>query len=211
MKKMLFVGLLLAVASCYPGDVTSLSDTDVVVTFKNPETNYSQLRTYSIPDTVVQIDEDSSAVKIDHSFDGDIVARVKARLNDFGWSEVTFPADTPDVFVLASVVADEYTSYTYYPGYWWGYWGWYYPPCLYCYPGYPPTVSVTNFKAGTLFLDMVETATINPADSTVRFAWNAGMNGVLGSSAAGNAQRALDGINTAFGQSDYLNKNLVRN
>jgi hypothetical protein len=206
MKKSLLAGLLVAVAGCYPGEVTTLSDTDIVMTFQNPETNYSQLLTYAMPDTVVQLDEDSSAVQIDHSFDGDIVARVKSRLGDYGWTEVTFPADTPDVFVLASVVADEYTSYTYYPGYWWGSWGWYYPPCVYCYPGYPPTVSVTKFKAGTLFLDMLETATINPADSTVRFAWTAAMNGVLGSSAAGNAQRALDGINTAFLQSQYLDK-----
>ena len=207
MKRTLFPGLLVAVASCYPGDITSLEQLDVVLTFQNPDTDYSQLLTYSMPDTVVQIDEDSSAIKVDHSFDSQIVAKVKARLGTYGWTEVSFPADTPDVFVLASVVADEYTSYSYYPGYWWGYWGWYYPPCFYCYPGYPPAVSVTKFKAGTLFLDMLETATINPADSTVRFGWTAAMNGVLGSTAAGNATRALAGIDKAFDQSTYLSKN----
>ena len=145
-------------------------------------------------------------MKIDHSYDGDVVAKVRARLNAYGWTQVTFPADTPDVFVLASVVADEYTSYSYYPGYWWGYWGWYYP-CYYCYPGYPPAIGTTTYKAGTLFLDMVETATISPTDSTTRFAWTAAMNGVLGSSAGGNAQRALAGVDQAFDQSTYLNKN----
>jgi hypothetical protein len=206
MRKILFAGLFLAVASCYPGDVTTLSELDVVVSFENPESNYSALMTYSIPDTVVQIDEDSSNIQISHDFDSDIVNRVKSRLNDYGWTEVAFPADTPDVFVFASVVADTYTSYSYTPGYWWGYWGWYYPPCYYCYPGYPGYITSTKFDAGTLFLDMIETASFSPADSTVRFAWTAAMGGVLSSSSSSNANRALAGIDQAFLQSAYLEK-----
>jgi hypothetical protein len=206
MRKILFAGLFLAVASCYPGDVTTLSELDVVLSFQNPETNYGALLTYAMPDTVVQIDEDSSAVKINHDYDSDIVAKAKARLDNYGWTEVSFPADTPDVFVLASVVADEYTAYTYYPGYWWGYWGWYYPPCYYCYPGYGGGVSVTKFDGGTLFLDMIEPGSISPADSTIRFAWTAAFVGVLSSSSSSNLSRALAGIDRAFDQSEYLKK-----
>jgi hypothetical protein len=205
MKRVLLAGLLVAVASCYPGDVTSLSELDVVLTFQNPESDYAQLVTYSIPDTVVQIDEDSSEVAIDHSYDDDVVNKVRARLDGYGWTEVSFPADTPDVFVLASAVADEYTAYTYYPGYWWGYWGWYYP-CYYCYPGYPGYVTVTQYDAGTLLIDMIETATISLGDSTTRFAWTAAVNGVLGSSSASTVQRALAGLDKAFNQSPYLEK-----
>jgi hypothetical protein len=205
MKGVLLAGLLVAVASCYPGDVTSLSELDVVLTFQNPESDYAQLVTYSIPDTVVQIDEDSSEVAIDHSYDDDVVNKVRARLDGYGWTEVSFPADTPDVFVLASAVADEYTAYTYYPGYWWGYWGWYYP-CYYCYPGYPGYVTVTQYDAGTLLIDMIETATISLGDSTTRFAWTAAVNGVLGSSSASTVQRALAGLDKAFNQSPYLEK-----
>lgn len=203
MRNILFAGLFLAVASCYPGDVTSLDQLDVVLSFQNPETNYSALLTYAMPDTVVQIDEDSSNIKINHDFDSDIVAKAKARLASYGWTEVRFPADTPDVFVLASVVADTYTATSYTPGYWWG---WYYPPCYYCYPGYPGYITTTKFDAGTLFLDMIETASFSPADSTIRFAWTAAMGGVLSSSSSSNANRALAGIDQAFNQSTYLEK-----
>ena len=210
MRKTLYAGLFLAVASCYPGDVTSLGQLDVVLSSGNPESDYSTLLTYAMPDTVVQIDEDSSNVQINHDFDSDIVAKAKARLNNYGWTEVTFPADTPDVFVLASVVADTYTATSYTPGYWWGHWGWYYPPCYYCYypgyPGYPGYVTKTKFDAGTLFLDMVETASFTPADSTIRFAWTASMAGVLSSSSSSNLTRALAGIDRAFDQSEYLKK-----
>jgi hypothetical protein len=207
MRKVSFVALLVAVASCYPGDVTSVSDLDVVLTFQNPNSDVTKFTTYAIPDTVVQIDEDSSAVKVDHSGDDEIIQRVKTNLNAYGWQAVALN-QSPDVIVLVSVVADEYTAYTYWPGYWWGYWGWYYP-CYYCYPGYPPTVTATNYKAGTLFVDMVDVAdrdTTNTADSTTAFPWDAGINGVLSGSSS-NLARALSGIDQAFKQSPYLKKN----
>lgn len=208
MRMFLYAGLLLAVAGCYPGEVTSLSELDAVVTFKNPETNYAALATYAIADTVVQIDEDSSNVQISHEFDKDIVAKVKARLNAYGFSELTWDVggvnpDTPDVFVLVSAVADTYTAYTYTPGYWWGYWGWYYPPCYYCYPGYPGYITSTKFDAGSLFVDLLETASFSPADSTVRFGWTASINGILGATAS-NVQRVTAGLDQAFDQSPYL-------
>lgn len=205
MKRVFFAGLILGVASCYPGDVTSLSELDIVLTFQNPETNYAGLQTYAIADTVVQLDEDSSEVQIDHSYDDDVVDKVRARLDGYGWTEVDYPDETPDVLVLASAVADEYTAYTYYPGYWWGYWGWYYP-CYYCYPGYPSYITVTQYDAGTVFIDMIETASISLGDSTTQFAWTAGVNGVLGSSSSSTVQRVLAGLDKAFNQSPYLEK-----
>jgi hypothetical protein len=203
MKKVLFAACSWRPVA--PRDVTSLSELDIVLTFQNPESDYAQLLTYAIADTVVQLDEDSSEVQIDHSYDDDVVDKVRARLDGYGWTEVDYPDDTPDVIVLASAVADEYTAYTYYPGYWWGYWGWYYP-CYYCYPGYPSYVTVTQYDAGTVFIDMIETATISLGDSTTRFAWTAGVNGVLGTSSSSTAQRVLAGLDKAFDQSPYLEK-----
>jgi len=205
MKKTLFAGLLVAVASCYPGDISSVSDLDVVLTFQNPNADYTQYTTYAIPDTVVQIDEDSSDVRINHDNHDDVIARVKARLDGYGWQQVDFPAETPDVIVFVSAVADEYTAYTYYPGYWWGYWGWYYP-CYYCYPGYPSYITSTDYKAGTLFMDMIDLGSISTTDSTTVSPWNAAVNGVLSGSSS-NVTRALNGIDQAFAQSPYLKKN----
>ena len=213
MKQVFRAALLLGVAGCYPGGATSIQELDVALTFRDPAADFAQLRTYAIPDTVVQIDEDSSSIKIDHQYDQDIVDKVKARLNQYGYQQISWDTaavnpDTPDVFVFVSAVADTYTSYTYWPGYWWGYWGWYYP-CYYCYPGwgypgYGGGVTVTTYDAGTLFIDMFESASFSPADSTVRFPWTGAFNGLLSSSTSNTLARVLTGIDQMFNDSPYL-------
>jgi hypothetical protein len=207
MKRVWYAALTIAVAGCYPGQISTVEELDVAVTFRNPEANYAQLLTYAIPDTVVQIDEDSSAIEIDHQYDQQIVDKVKARLDAYGyqllsWDTAGINVDTPDVFVFVSAAADRYTSYSYFPGYWWGYWGWYYPPCFYCYPGYPGYITQTTYEAGTLFIDMIETGSYNPADSTIVFPWSGAFNGLLQTGT--NLTRVRNGIDQMFDDSPYL-------
>jgi hypothetical protein len=194
----------LALAGCYPGEVSSVEELDVFITFPRNDANFANYQTFSIPDTVVQIDEDSSEIQIDHDNDAEIVDQVRQNLLDLGFTEVDFPAESPDVFVLVSAVADEYTSISWYPGYWWGYWGWYYP-CYYCYPGYPPGyVTVTTYDAGTLFIDMLD-PDVAFADSTeVPLVWTAAANGLIVGTAGANLTRLLNGVDRLFAQSPYL-------
>ena len=191
----------LALAGCYPGEINSAQELDVFISAPRNDADFSNYTTFAIPDTVVQIDEDSSEVQISHENDDEIVAKVRENLVTLGYTEAD-PEDA-DVLVLVSAVADEYTAYTYYPGYWWGYWGWYYP-CYYCYPGYPSYITVTNYEAGTLFIDMLDPESA-PADSTeVPFVWTGAANGLIVGTAGTNLTRILNGVDRLFAQSPYL-------
>jgi hypothetical protein len=191
----------LALAGCYPGEINSAQELDVFISAPRNDADFSNYFTFAIPDTVVQIDEDSSEVQISHENDDEIVANVRENLVALGYTEAD-PEDA-DVLVLVSAVADEYTAYTYYPGYWWGYWGWYYP-CYYCYPGYPSYITVTTYEAGTLFIDMLDPESA-PADSTeVPFVWTGAANGLIVGTAGTNLTRILDGVDRLFAQSPYL-------
>lgn len=203
MRYFLFGVAVLALAGCYPGEVTSVQQLDVFVSFPRNDANFASYQTFATYDTVVQLDEDSSEVKISHANDAAIVDRVRTNLEALGYEEVSFPGGNPDVLVLVSAVADEHTAYTYYPGYWWGSWGWYYP-CYYCYPGYPSYITATNYEAGTLFIDMLDPALFSPADSTLPFAWTAAANGLITGTAGTNLTRILNGVDRLFGQSPYL-------
>jgi hypothetical protein len=203
MRYVLFAGAILALAGCYPGEVTSVQQLDVFLTFPRNDADFARYQTFATYDTVVQLDADSSAITISHENDAEIVDRVRTNLEALGYTEVSFPGGDPDVLVLVSAVADEYTAYSYYPGGWWGYWGWYYP-CYYCYPGYPPTVSVTRYEAGTLFIDMLDPALFSPADSTLPFVWTGAANGLITGTAGTNLTRILTGVDRLFDQSPYL-------
>ena len=78
-----------------------------------------------------------------------------------------------------------------------------YPPCL---PGwwgwfcYPPIIDVSYYSVGTVLLDMTDLR-----DGNLNSSWRAFMRGLLSSSESSNSTRTIDGINSAFDQSPYLN------
>ncbi len=68
-------GLALVLAACYPGDVTNVAQTDLVVTVHDSTTNFGAIRTFAIPDSVVQLFEDSAgSVDLTDEFDSLIIA-----------------------------------------------------------------------------------------------------------------------------------------
>ena len=74
-------------------------------------------------------------------------------------------------------------------------WGWW----------YPPTVSVTNFQTGSVFVEMIDPDEQPPdtdLDALV-IEWSAVLNGVL-SSSSNTSKRLEDGVNQMFKQSQYL-------
>jgi len=130
-----------------------------------------------------------------------------------------------------SLMKEEGLSYNWwwsYPGYWgWYYdwWGYYKSTDYYYYPpywGWYPSVSYYNYKTGSIVLEMVDAASviesrewmenhdpedIKPEDiPPILFRWTAQVDGILGSGADYNTQRAERGFNEAFEQSPYLKK-----
>jgi hypothetical protein len=204
-------------AACYPGEPTSISQTQVVITAYDKDFDYSSQRTYAIPDTVVEVCDlenpdpglpiscDDNRIDYNHAYDSQLVARVVENMNALGYSRI--PTDDvtegnlPDVALITMVSVNEWTSYTYWGcGGYWGWWGWY-PPGYGCwYPGY---ISTTTWEQGTLFVDMLDPSGIS--EERVPSVWTGAINAVLSSSNNTNLNLALSGIDKAFDQSaDYL-------
>ncbi|MEJ2481668.1 MAG: DUF4136 domain-containing protein [Gemmatimonadota bacterium] len=217
------VAALLAVGgltACYPGEISNVSETQVVLTTYNEDFDFRGQRTYAIPDTVVEVCdvpnppeqgpincEDESRLEYDHALDATFVDQVVRNMDALGYqripTEEVTESNLPDVAVVVMVAVNEWTAYTYWPcGGYWGWWGWY-PPGYGCwYPGY---VSTTSWNEGTLFVDMLHPDGRDDTGEQIPSVWTGAVNAVLSSSGQSNVNLALSGIDRAFDQSrDYL-------
>ena len=204
MKKLVLIGAAMLVgAGCYPGEVTSIGQLDLVATVRDPNYSFGTVQTFYMPDTIVQINEgQQGAIEIERSNDDQILAKVRDNLLALGWAALS-RADVqngavPDVAVLNLVSATENTTWwiTYPPGCWDPYWcwGWY----------WPPYVGSSSYRAGTYFVVMGDPAGISDpgtGDDLVGI-WGGVMDGILSSSS--NVTRLLGGIDQMFDQSPYL-------
>ncbi len=209
-------GALLLFASCYPGDVTSISEIDIVVTTHDDTVNFQSFTTYDLYDMVVHIDFDTlnpSDSLLDRSNDALILAEVRAGIEALVYVEETNPGTTqPDVVLLVGAIAvqkDAYFSYgwwPYYGGYpYWGGccygpgWGW----------GYPSGgVGSVSYDVGTLVITMLDPDRPSNPDTEVDTApvlWLAAMNGIL--TGSGQGGRITNLIRQAYSQSPYLKTN----
>jgi hypothetical protein len=204
MKKFGLTGMLVMLVACYPGDVSSIAELDVVMTRYATDYNFGQVTRFTMPDTIIHVNTDEpDAILIPRANDQQTLDRVRANLVAQGWTEVDWEdaagGDPVDVAILNLATASENTQWwvSYPPGGCWYYpcygWGWY----------WPPYVGTTSYDAGTYFMVMADANQITPSDST-QGVWGGVVNGVLTSSSASDYQRLLNGIDQAFSQSPYL-------
>ncbi len=209
------VALVLVLGACYPGDISSVEETDVVLTIHNGN-DFSGFSTYAMPDTVIDVCENSddpeceNALDIDHSYDDQILAQVAARMQGYGYQRIPIDQvdenNLPDLFMLVTVSATERTS----ASVWWPWWGWggWWPGWGPGWgPGYP-VVSVTRWDQGTLEMTLVDPTDTDPDQEIFNVQWDAILTGVLSTRDGPiNTGRIDRGIQQAFDQSTYLNTN----
>ena len=200
---------LLALAACWPGDVNSVQDLDVVVTVYDSTANFSKV-TYGLPDSIVHIDLGiGEKVDVPRDHDALILSEVARQMDALGYQRRTaaeIQQGGADYVVLVQAAGREVTQYyAWYPwcGYWdWWYWGWWGG----CYGGYyPPQVGEVTYEVGTVFIDLIDGEGVDPdEDSFVRI-WIAALNGLLNQTVgATSEQRITDAIERAYAQSPYL-------
>jgi hypothetical protein len=207
MKRLGLVALALGLGvGCYPGDPTSISEFDTVLTVRNPDFAFSEALSFYMPDTIVQINEDDDdAIEIGRDNDEEILARVRSNLLAQGWTELTREdiqngGQIPDLAIGNLVMATENTQWwvSYPPGCWdpWWCWGWYWPPIY----------GSTTYRAGSYFVVAASALDITDPGNTdeLEVAWSGAMNGVLAQNTGSNFDRLLDGIDQMFEQSPYL-------
>jgi hypothetical protein len=209
-KWTLLVGVLLvgslAVFACYPGDITSVTQLDIVITQYDSTHVFKKVdsTTFAVLDTVLEIRDTADAGNnrpYDHSWDSLIVAENRKALLNLGYKELTNPPDStnvPDYVVVSSILlAKVVTVNVWYPG--WGY------PCCWYGGYYPPYYNVNSYETGTVFTDMYDAklndSTINP---NAAVPWYAILNGLAGTSASLTTQRLQWAIGRSYDQSPYL-------
>ncbi len=211
-------GAVLLFASCYPGEVTSIAQIDVVITTHDDTVNFQSFSTYLLLDSVVHIDFDTlnpgvADSLLDRSNDALILAEVRDGIEALGYILEMNPETTqPDVVLLVGAIAvqkEAYFSYGWYPYYGWGGWGGWGGGC--CYGpgwgwGYPSGgVGSVTYDVGTLVITMLDPDRPSNPDTEVDTApvlWLAAINGILAGS--GQAARLTNLIRQAYDQSPYL-------
>jgi len=218
-------------SGCYPVDDLLVEDLDVAATlydkaYYSPESGmnkFDELLTFEVVDTIVHIVAAGDEDNISRNYDEYVLEQVRLNMLKLGFVEEPDPeVNAADVAVTVSALSSEHEVYYWYP-YWGWYWG-YYPyknadasaavtikstgsPYYYYYPWYPYSTYYT-YQSGTVLMEMVDVARINPDVEEIPVIWAGIVNGVMESSQTPMKERISKGIDQCFDQSPYLLKTL---
>jgi hypothetical protein len=207
-----FLGVMLILSflgGCYPHGAEYNADLDLVYTNYSSGFTFNQRKTFAIPDSVIKItgaakdDPDARPSMLSATYSDPILNQLKDNLTKYGWTQVDKNA-SPDVIILASAMTT--TNVYYY--YDWDYWDWWYPGFVptwgWYYPGYYYPPYVTSYRTGSVFVQMVDQASVNATTGNVPIVWNCILNGLAEGSTSDIIGRIQTNINQAFAQSPYL-------
>ena len=205
-------------SACYPSDSVSYSDLDLVTTVYDENQNFDDLKTYSMPDSVIHLKDtldEGNNVDLSRDLDPFILELVKTNMADYGFTLEQDPeSNPPDVILTVSAMATKnYSVYYYYPYYWYWYpgWGWYYKSTDYYswYPYYPGWGGgyVTSYTVGTLLMAMHDMKDSGTTNDSIPVVWQSAINGLLSGNKANTQSRLEFNINKAFENSPYLDHN----
>ncbi len=186
----------------------TVEETDVVVTFEDEDRDYAELRTFVVPDTILDLCEaamggaggqDVDCNESDHSLDDVVLRELRDHMTDLGYREVDPDDETPDVvFFVGSVLRDNWhlavaPGYCYDDIYWW-YYGCWYPGYSYAY----------NLPTHTVLIEM---AALDEDRQELSSAWTAVLSGLYRASVnKSGAERVREAMERAFDQSSYLSE-----
>lgn len=207
MKKL--IPLLLAsltLAACEKqADTDELEGRYVVYTNYDPQTDFSQLHTFYLPDSILLIGNSAQPTFSTNAQAEQILQAWADNMESRGFTRSEKREDA-DLGLQVSYVENTYhfTSVDWggwgwdYPWYWgpgyWGYWGGWY---------YPFAVSYT-FNTGAFLAELVDLTSPQGDNQALPVVWNSCMTGALSGSSRINTWLAIDGVNRAFAQSAYL-------
>lgn len=206
-------GMLTGVAAC--GDkleVVSPNPIAAVTTFHDSTFNFTTLNTFAMPDSVVHlVPITGTPIEVTRQFDQVALQQVRQNLLSRGYVEDTTAGTLANFVVLVGATAT--TNYNAFVGYpWftaWGFWpGWdeftqggFDNSWTIIYPWFG-VVGTTAYDRGTLIVDLIPTAEVNPLGKSIRSAWaGVAASGLLDQVTASEVQAAIDQM---FNLSPYL-------
>lgn len=209
--------------SCFPNGPESPEDFDIVVTAFDDDTDFNLLTTYALADSVPIVtdpenpNQPKTQPALPDSIQQLILNTIEANMNNYGWTREIDPNNNPpDVTLVVGVSENEqygayvsYDWYNYYGGWYIGWGG--YGPGVGWGVGYPWVPSSTYFTqtysytVGTLLIEMLDLKNPDTQNMVVKALWVGALNGLM--SSTNSEQRVTDGIDQAYLQSPFLNKN----
>ena len=218
MPWILITAILVLIVSCYPGGPSNPEDMDLVGTSYDKDFNFSDVNTFSLPDTIVHMVVQGEEDSLGREYDNLIISRVRAQMISYGYEEEPLDTLNPaDVVLLISAMSSTNSGLYFDPAWMWGYWGWW--PGWSGYPGAPGWGSgwgmgfpvgypvYINYTTGTLFITMIDPENTNIDEKTIAVPWLAALNSLLSGGSQDKEQRITDNIDQAFKQSPYLKTN----
>jgi hypothetical protein len=232
---LLIAGAILMLTSCYKSETVYYDELDVTQTNYEVDFNFSSYTSFAMPDSTILKTNFMTEQEIDAFFaPGGAGPKTRELLRtSFESRGYTFTDsyDNADFVAVPTILMMKYTSTVYYPpGWWWGYpgYGWGYPGYGWGWPGYgwgyPGYGYTTQYKQGTIILEMVDGSSFrehlewlenNPGQGqqsganevpNLLIRWMATIDGYLSSNQEYNQERAQRGMDEAFEQSPYLKK-----
>jgi hypothetical protein len=218
--------LIVGVSSCYPVGDLLVEDLDVAAslydkTYYTPGTNvnkFEELKTFELVDTIVHILGQGEEDIISRKYDEFVLEQVRLNMLKLGFIEEADPDhNSADVAITVSAMSSEHEVYYWYPywGWYWGYGG-YYPYSstsknntkstnYYYYPWYPYS-SYYSYQSGSVLMEMVDVARVDPDVEEIPVIWAGIANGVMAETQTNIKARLSKGIDQCFTQSPYLLK-----
>ena len=217
MKRLFIFGVcalgVLCMASCYPEGPDYVHEKDIALTHYDEKADFSTLKTFVIPDSVVYVRGDSNATGLANELKEEILSLVKQNFEAYNYQLLTdeeAEAQTPDFVVTVTAFATPTFSYNswgnywgWYPGWdwfgWGGVWGGWYP----WYPWYSGGYYYA-YDIGTVVIDMLDAKKADKETKRVPVLWTGMVDGILAGNQNYLAERLEKNINQCFIQAPYL-------
>ncbi len=199
-------------SSCYPDGPDYVHEKDIALTHYDENADFSALKTFVIPDSVVCIQADSNSA-FAAELKEEILSLVKRNFEDCNYQLLTeeeAETQTPDFVVTVTAFSTPTFNYTVWGNYWgwypgWNWFGWgpswfgYYP----WYPWYSGSYYYAYDK-GTVVIDMLDAKNADSETKRIPVLWSGVVNGILSGSETYLYERLEKNIDQCFTQSPYL-------
>lgn len=196
---------------------SGLQNEFLVYTAYDDDAHFAAIDTYYIPDSILLIGShavDSEGNKVSKYWTDNqalaLINTIVSEMNSCGYVRLTDDdaKTSADVGLQVSYVEESsyflgynnpywWLDYPYYwaPGYWGPWGGWYYPYVVYY-----------GYTTGSLLIEMVDlTAAASAEGKKLPVIWNSFISGLLRGGGSIDINKAAEGIEQAFEQSQYLN------
>lgn len=206
--------VMLSVCACYPEGPGYVHEKDIALTHRDENVDFSNYKSFVMPDSVVFIQSDGDTAVIDRDVQEKILLLVGENFTDRNFHLLTAEeaaAEQPDFVVTITAFSTPVFNYSTWGNYWgwypgWNWWGWggpwtgWYP----WYPWYNGSYAYYAYDNGTLSIDVLDIKNRDEENKRIPVLWSGLNRGILAGSKAYLCDRLERSINQCFIQSPYL-------